>query len=340
MKIFRKILSILVLLGAGGGAYYGYTTFSKVFIPGTREPILLYVLKVGGETYPISYANASLIAGGVLLILAYLIWPRLSARQAAELLKKERRDEQAKMEATAKAALEAEKQHMAEAATAVAKKAHDPGFHTPDSEDPAKPAGEEYKDPVDNWQPPAAAEDEQAPSSVPKDQVQKEDSFSLATPEEREEAMSKLITMGQRTLTRSVADQLFAGFFPEIRTIIERIPDSCSGTVEILARHALDLTRFKIKIKDPNLATDQFSAFQKRIFEMETENVAHMYIPKKADNLQEAQREHLGCVVSDKDWDRVQRLLLADRQDWVDISFANAAEHLELHKSDSHTVPG
>lgn len=348
-KALRTIFSVLAGLLAVGCVGL-YPVINGIHIPDTDppKPILLFAFKFGEQPVEITWAHGSLILAAILLGVAALLWPRQSAEEAAALAKKKRAEERKKKDkATAGAALHAHKTASAE-----------PDFHTPEANEPKAPpppapkkaAAPHFEIPDSMKVSPATKDKEEAKptpapepaasrtgGSVPANQVQKSDAVSLATPEEREEAMGRLVAIGQRTLTRKVADQLFGGFFPEIRTIVARVPDNCSGTIEILARQALDLMRFKIKIKDPNLATDQFATFQKKIFEMEKENIAHMYRPKNLDGLQEVQRKHLGCVVSDNDWDRLQRVLLGEREDWINISFANAAEHLQ--EADSQAVP-
>ena len=297
-KALRTILSVLAgLLSAGGIALY--FIINNLYADAEKGPPLLTAFKLGEQPVLITYAHGGIILAVIMLAVAALLWPRQSAEEAAAAEKQKRAE--AKKKGPGKTAGAAVKAHK--------KASEEPDFHTPEKgakEAAPEPAQHSAINPkTSNLKPgsfkipdsmkvgsakdkdeakPAAAATAPAPkpaaSSLAATQVQKSDAVSLATPEEREEAMGRLVAIGQRSLTREVADQLFQGFFPEIRTIISRVPDNCSGTVEILARQALNLMRFKIKIKDPNLATDQFATFQKKIFEMEKEHVAHMYKPR------------------------------------------------------------
>lgn len=320
MKIVRKILSILFALGCVGALLVAGIIFNKYNAPYSPDTPLM---EIPLTSIIVNFTQMALIIAGSSLVIAILTWPRLSRAEKAA------RDLQRKKEAKKKA----EEKKMQELSQKAAKKIKEPDFHTPEKK-AAAPAAKKLQMPGDSGADsdpiPEPVPGTPAPSAAPANQVHKDDAVSLATPEEREEAMARLVSIGQGALTRDVAHKLFRAFFPEIDSIIERVPvEGCDSTVETLARQALNLMRFKLKIKDPDLANDQFATFQKRIFDMEKEELGQMYTPKKRDGLEEVQKQHVGLLVNSRDWERLQRVLQGDREDWTPVSFSNAAEMME-----------
>lgn len=320
MKIVRKILAILFALGCVVALLLAGIIFNKYNAPYTPNTPLM---EIPLTSIIVNFTQGALIGAGVLLVAAILTWPRLSRAEKAA------RDRQKKKEAAKKA----EEKKLKELSQKAAKKVKEPDFHTPEKKAAAPAPAKKLHMPGDS-----GAESDPIPEPVPQapepgavaNQINKNDAVSLATPEEREEAMARLVSIGQGALTRDVAHKLFQAFFPEIDSIIERVPgEGCDSTVETLARQALNLMRFKIKIKDPNLANDQFATFQKRIFDMEKEELGQMYTPKNRDGLEEVQKQHVGLLVNSRDWERLQRVLQGDREDWTPVSFSNAAEMME-----------
>lgn len=321
MKIVRKILAILFALGCVGALLVAgiiFNTYNAPYSPNTP------LMEIPLTSIIVNYTQGALIGAGVLLVLAILTWPRLSRAEKAA------RDRQRKKEAAKKA----EEKQLKELADKAAKKVKEPDFHTPEKKAAAPAPAKKLQMPGDSGAESDPIPDPVAqapePGAAPANQVRKDDVVSLASAEDREEAMARLVSIGQGALTRDVAHKLFRAFFPEIDSIIERVPgEGCDSTVETLARQALNLMRFKIKIKDPNLANDQFATFQKRIFDMEKEELGQMYTPKKRDSLEEVQKQHVGLLVNSRDWERLQRVLQGDREDWTPVSFSNAAEMME-----------
>ena len=170
---------------------------------------------------------------------------------------------------------------------------------------------------------PAAEATSTKPMVSPEEQTQApddddEEGMSL----EIKEKVKRLVNLEQKTITNDIARELVIEYYPELAELIYRIDDAKS--LETFTRHIIGIARIRLKLSDKHLADDQFSNFQRRLFDAENDEVLKMYAPKDQGSMSEAQKPFYGKAVDERHWEKMQRTLRAEGDDWRGISVKNA----------------
>ena len=139
---------------------------------------------------------------------------------------------------------------------------------------------------------------------------------------EIKEKVKRLVNLEQKTITNDIARELVIEYYPELAELIYRIDDPKS--LETFTRHIIGIARIRLKLSDKHLADDQFSNFQRRLFDAENDEVLKMYAPKDQGSMSEAQKPFYGKAVDERHWEKMQRTLRAEGDDWRGISVKNA----------------
>lgn len=155
-------------------------------------------------------------------------------------------------------------------------------------------------------------------SSVPE-----EDYDQLLSGLSDDDPMNRLVALGQTEMTLTKLDGLIKEFYPDLAKIKLHFNPEHTSTIDTFSRHILGIARFKIKITDQSLNNDQFATFQQRIFDDEEKTILRMYKPEDS-AAAEQNKEYVGTLVDDRDWEILQRKLRASRNDWVSFSLAEA----------------
>ena len=185
--------------------------------------------------------------------------------------------------------------------------APEPGSAPPPAADAGKPSEQ---------QAPAAEQKKQAPAA--KHDLDDDEGMSL----ELKEKMKRLVNLEQKTITEDIARELVIEYYPDLAEIIYRIDDTRS--LETFTRHIIGIARIRLKLSDKHLADDQFSIFQRRLFDAEDEEVLKMYAPADQEKMSDVQKPFYGKAVDERHWERLQRTLRAEGEDWSGISVKNA----------------
>ena len=139
---------------------------------------------------------------------------------------------------------------------------------------------------------------------------------------ELKEKMKRLVNLEQKTITEDIARELVIEYYPDLAEIIYRIDDTKS--LETFTRHIIGIARIRLKLSDKHLADDQFSIFQRRLFDAEDEEVLKMYAPADQEKMSDVQKPFYGKAVDERHWEKLQRTLRAEGEDWSGISVKNA----------------
>ena len=169
-----------------------------------------------------------------------------------------------------------------------------------------------------------AADDEDSGGGVAEEEqlsaVEEEDEEGMSL--EIKERMKKLVNLEQKTITNDVARELVIEYYPELAELIYRIDDPKS--LETFTRHIISIARVRLKLSDKHLADDQFSIFQRRLFDIENEEILMMYAPANPAKMNEVQKPFYGKAVDQRHWEKLQRALRAEGDDWSGLSVKNA----------------
>ncbi len=211
-----------------------------------------------------------------------------------------------------------------------AKKRSAPRGPTPMAKDPAvesaRKAAREFSlgsKPDDSAeQPAAAAKDEDYDwmlKQVP-DEAEPE-THTEADISELQERMDRLVNIEQNEITSDVARGLVHEYYANLGAVIRRIDDDRS--LETFTRHVVGIVRNQLKLSDPRLSDNQFSIFQRKVFEGESEEILMMYAPDQTEKLTGEQKSHYGLAVDRRNWESMQRTLRAASEDWKGFSIKN-----------------
>ena len=127
--------------------------------------------------------------------------------------------------------------------------------------------------------------------------------------------MNQLISMTQGGFNKNNVTSLLNDHYPDLLWIIDQIKDNSS--VRALGTMVASIGRNKIKISDKSLSDNQFSIFQKKIFEDESMPVLRLYLPQDRTNLTTIQKEHFGRAADTRSWEHLQREVKGSESDWV-----------------------
>ncbi|MCY4325251.1 MAG: hypothetical protein OXC81_04435 [Betaproteobacteria bacterium] len=169
---------------------------------------------------------------------------------------------------------------------------------------------------------PAAEATSTKPMVSPEEQTQGPDDDDDGMSLEIKQKVKRLVNLEQKTITNDIARELVIEYYPELAELIYRIDDPKS--LETFTRHIIGIARIRLKLSDKHLADDQFSNFQRRLFDAENDEVLKMYAPKDQGSMSEAQKPFYGKAVDERHWEKMQRTLRAEGDDWRGISVKNA----------------
>ncbi len=171
-------------------------------------------------------------------------------------------------------------------------------------------------------QPAAAAEDadyDQMHKRVPAEDEQKKQ--PIADLGELQLRMDRLVNIEQNEITSDIARGLVHDYYGNLGSIIRRINDERS--LETFTRHVVGIVRNQLKLADPRLSDNQFSIFQRKVFEGESEEILMIYAPYHTGRLTDEQKAHYGLAVDRRNWESMQRKLRASSDDWKGFSIKN-----------------
>jgi hypothetical protein len=80
------------------------------------------------------------------------------------------------------------------------------------------------------------------------------------------------------------------------------------------------IARNRLKLRDKTISPYQFSTFQNRVYQLEEETIGKQYTPADPDKVPADHKKDIGAIVDIKNWPRWQQELLAEKEEWKDIS--------------------
>ncbi len=138
----------------------------------------------------------------------------------------------------------------------------------------------------------------------------------VATPESVSTAvMRELINKEQQTIDRQIATEIIEKSYPGLSPIIPKFYDEQS--LVSFSRQIIAILRIKAKLDDTNLSSYQFSQFQEKVYQMEEEKLLHQLEPVDSSVIPDDCKSMIGQIFDIKSYRQVQQDLRAGRDDWT-----------------------